>query len=84
MIDPLIKTLMDRIPEPETMWPMTQRALWLNAMAHAFCMIYRSENAFIDGVPTIKAIVLVDVAPIGSQTSDNSTGSIAPNSEGGT
>ena len=61
MIDPLIAALIAKIPPPETMWRATDRALWINAMAHAFAIVYRGENASVDGLPLIKAVVVVDI-----------------------
>lgn len=66
MVDPLIAALFAKIPPPETMWRMQDRALWLNAVAHAFSMVYRAEQASLDGEPLVKAIVMVDLLAVPS------------------
>lgn len=39
-IDPLIRALFDRLPPPGSNWAMTERILWLEAMASIFDLIY--------------------------------------------
>jgi hypothetical protein len=56
-MDPLIAALIGKLPPPETMWPAAERALWINAMAHAFALVYRIEDECPSASPGITATV---------------------------
>ncbi len=55
--DVLVQALLDRLPPIDSQWPVSQRVLWLRAVAATFDLIY-GEN---DGVITIEA--MLDVGP---------------------
>jgi hypothetical protein len=42
MPDPLIQALVDKLPKPNTVWPIDDRAKWLKAAAMAFNLIYKN------------------------------------------
>ena len=42
MPDPLIQALVDKLPKPNTIWPIDDRAKWLKAAAMAFNLIYKT------------------------------------------
>jgi hypothetical protein len=42
MPDPLIQALVDKLPKPNTIWPIDDRAKWLKTAAMAFNLIYRT------------------------------------------
>ena len=39
--DPLIRALVDKLPKPNTVWPISERAKWLKAAAMAFNLVYK-------------------------------------------
>ena len=39
--DPLIQALIDKLPKPNTIWSINDRAKWLKAAAMAFNLVYR-------------------------------------------
>jgi len=41
MSDPLIQALVDKLPEPNSIWSLDDRAKWLKAAAMAFNLVYR-------------------------------------------
>ena len=41
MPDPLIQALVDKLPEPNSVWSIDDRAKWLKAAAMAFNLVYR-------------------------------------------
>jgi hypothetical protein len=41
MSDPLIQALVDKLPEPNSIWSIDDRAKWLKAAAMAFNLVYR-------------------------------------------
>lgn len=41
MSDPLIQALVDKLPEPNSVWSIDDRAKWLKAAAMAFNLVYR-------------------------------------------
>ena len=44
-IDPIIRGLMERLPPPDSQWPLADRARWLQTVAGAFGIVYRlAEN----------------------------------------
>src|SRR5262249_61599511 len=42
--DPLIQALVDKLPKPNTIWPIDDRAIWLKAAAMAFNLIYKTSE----------------------------------------
>ena len=40
MSDPLIQALVDKLPEPNSIWSLDDRAKWLKAAAMAFNLVY--------------------------------------------
>jgi hypothetical protein len=44
MPDPLIQALVDKLPKPNTIWPIDDRASWLKAAAMAFNLIYKTNE----------------------------------------
>ena len=42
--DPLIQALVDKLPKPNTIWPIDDRAKWLKAAAMAFNLIYSTSE----------------------------------------
>src|SRR6516164_2331330 len=44
MPDPLIQALVDKLPKPNTIWPIDDRASWLKAAAMAFNLIYKTSQ----------------------------------------
>ena len=41
--DPLMRALLDRLPQPNAIWSIDDRAKWLKAAAMAFNLIYKTE-----------------------------------------
>ena len=57
MPDPLIQALVDKLPKPNTIWPIDDRAKWLKAAAMAFNLIYKtSEREEQQSPSALKAI----------------------------
>ena len=44
MPDPLLQALIDKLPKPNTVWPIDDRAKWLKAAAMAFNLIYSTNQ----------------------------------------
>ena len=44
MSDPLIQALVDKLPKPNTIWSIDDRAKWLKAAAMAFNLIYKTSE----------------------------------------
>ena len=44
MPDPLIQALVDKLPKPNTIWSIDDRARWLKAAAMAFNLIYKTSE----------------------------------------
>ena len=42
--DPLIQALVAKLPKPNTVWSIDDRAKWLKAVAMAFNLIYRTNE----------------------------------------
>ena len=42
--DPLIQALVDKLPKPNAIWPIDDRARWLKAAAMAFNLIYKTSE----------------------------------------
>jgi hypothetical protein len=41
--DPLIQALVDRLPKPNAVWSIDDRAKWLRAAAVLFNLVYRTD-----------------------------------------
>jgi hypothetical protein len=56
MADPLIQALVDKLPKPNTIWSLEDRAKWLRAAAIIFNLVYKPEanehDAKIDDLPS--------------------------------
>jgi hypothetical protein len=44
MTDPLIQALVDKLPPPNSIWSVDDRAKWLKALAMIFNLVYRTEK----------------------------------------
>jgi hypothetical protein len=44
MPDPLIQALMNKLPKPNSIWSIDDRAKWLKAAAMAFNLVYRTAE----------------------------------------
>jgi hypothetical protein len=44
MTDPLIQALVDKLPPPNSIWSIDDRAKWLKALAMIFNLVYRTEK----------------------------------------
>ena len=42
--DPLIQGLMNRLPEPDSTWPLNDRVQWLRTAANIFGLIYKCRE----------------------------------------
>jgi len=42
--DPLIQALVSKLPKPNTIWPIGDRAKWLQAAATAFNLVYKLDE----------------------------------------
>ena len=42
--DPLIQTLVDRLPKPNSIWSIEDRAKWLRAAAVIFNLVYKADE----------------------------------------
>lgn len=42
--DPLVQGLVDRLPKPDSLWPLNERAKWLRTAAGIFDLIYKAHN----------------------------------------
>jgi hypothetical protein len=42
--DPLIQGLINRLPEPDSSWSLTDRVKWLRTASNIFGLIYKSEG----------------------------------------
>jgi len=47
MTDPLIQALVVRLPPPNSIWSIDDRAKWLKALAMVFNLVYRSQQGEI-------------------------------------
>lgn len=45
MIDPVLSMLVERLPAPDSEWPMAERARWLRAFAASIELIYAPDSA---------------------------------------
>lgn len=43
-LDPLIQGLLNRLPEPDTEWHLHDQAKWLQAVSHAFALMYKTPG----------------------------------------
>ena len=44
-LDPIIKGLIDRLPDAGSLWPSKERELWLQILQSAFELVYKDEKA---------------------------------------
>jgi hypothetical protein len=44
MTDPLIQALVDKLPQPDSIWSIDDRANWLKALAMIFNVVYRTRR----------------------------------------
>ena len=44
VVDPIIKGLLDRLPDSGSVWPNRERELWLELLAGSFNLIYKSDD----------------------------------------
>jgi hypothetical protein len=44
MTDPLIQALVDKLPQPNSIWSIDDRAKWLKALAMIFSVVYRTDR----------------------------------------
>jgi hypothetical protein len=42
--DPLIQGLVDRLPEPDSIWSLDDRVRWLRTAANIFALIYKCRD----------------------------------------
>ena len=56
MPDPLIQALVDKLPKPNSIWSIDDRAKWLKAAAMAFNLIYNSEREEPQSPSALKAV----------------------------
>jgi len=42
--DPLVQALVNKLPKPNTIWSIDDRARWLKAAAMAFSLIYKTDE----------------------------------------
>jgi len=57
MPDPLIQALVDKLPKPNTIWTIDDRARWLKAAAMAFNLIYKTSERDAQQSPSeLKAV----------------------------
>lgn len=42
--DPLIQGLIDRLPKPDGLWPLEERAKWLRTAASIFDLVYKTMD----------------------------------------
>jgi hypothetical protein len=42
--DPLLRGLVDRLPKPNSTWPLDDRAKWLRTAAGIFDLVYKSSD----------------------------------------
>jgi hypothetical protein len=48
--DPLIQALVDKLPKPNAIWSIEDRARWLKAAAMAFNLIYKTRESETTGL----------------------------------
>lgn len=56
--DPLIQALVDKLPKPNSIWSLEDRAKWLRAAAMAFNLVYKPDESGdaelkIEGKPSV-------------------------------
>ena len=54
--DPLIQALVDKLPKPNAIWPIDDRARWLKAAAMAFNLIYETSSEEQQSPSELKAV----------------------------
>jgi hypothetical protein len=63
--DLLIQALVDRLPKPNSMWSLEDRAKWLRALISAFDLVYNGSEqeqkaitvVFADRLPSAQAVI---------------------------
>jgi hypothetical protein len=81
-IDPIIRGLLARLPEPGEVWPEVDRGVWLDLLRGTFKLLYKDEPARMPSA----SLVLAEArrqdmarAPIrGSEVSHQASGTPAP------
>jgi hypothetical protein len=48
--DPLLQALVDKLPKPNAIWSIEDRAKWLKAAAMAFNLIYKTRESETTGL----------------------------------
>ena len=48
MLDPLIQALVGKLPKPNSIWSIEERAKWLRAAAIIFNLVYKPEAKEVD------------------------------------
>jgi hypothetical protein len=54
--DPLIQALVDKLPKPNSIWSIDDRAKWLKAAAMAFNLVYRTPEREEQAPSALKSI----------------------------
>jgi len=60
--DPLIQALVDKLPKPNTIWSIDDRARWLKTAAMAFNLVYRTDEGHEPDLKIEKPSVLKSVS----------------------
>jgi hypothetical protein len=60
--DPLMQALINRLPKPEGIWSLDDRAKWLRTAANIFSLVYRASDGEVRDV----SVVLVKQEPANS------------------
>jgi hypothetical protein len=58
MSDPLIQALIEKLPQPNSVWSLGDRANWLKTAAMAFNLVYRTAEAESAGSKTDEKAVV--------------------------
>lgn len=62
-IDPVLARLVERLPQPDSAWPMRERARWLRAFAASLELIYDPESKADVTATLMAAASLVSAGP---------------------
>ncbi len=54
--DPLIQALIDKLPKPNSIWSIDDRAKWLKAAAMAFNLVYRTPQREDQAPSALKSV----------------------------
>jgi len=52
-LDPLLRGLMDRLPKPDQIWSLDDRAKWLRTAANIFSLVYRASDGEVRDVSVV-------------------------------